>query len=100
MFATFRAYAGALLLIVCLAGQAWDRRRRRRRAPTRASRSGRTFSAPRARNLGPAVMSGRITCLDAVNSDPRFLWVGSAGGGVWKSRDGGVSFESVFDEFT
>lgn len=56
------------------------------------------FGALRARNLGPAVMSGRITCLDAVNADPRFLWVGSAGGGVWKSRDAGVTFKSVFDE--
>ena len=39
-------------------------------------------------------MSGRITCLDAVAGDPRFIWVGSAGGGVWKSRDGGVTFEA------
>ena len=56
------------------------------------------FGALRARNLGPAVMSGRITCLDAVATDPRFMWVGSAGGGIWKSRDGGVSFEAVFDD--
>jgi photosystem II stability/assembly factor-like uncharacterized protein len=43
-------------------------------------------------------MSGRVTCLDAVARDPRFIWVGSAGGGIWKSRDGGVTFESVFDD--
>jgi photosystem II stability/assembly factor-like uncharacterized protein len=58
------------------------------------------FGALRARNLGPAVMSGRITCLDAVATDPRFIWVGCAGGGIWKSRDGGVTFDAVFDEFT
>ena len=58
------------------------------------------FGALRARNLGPAVMSGRITCLDAVGGDPRFIWVGSAGGGVWKSRNGGVTFEAVFDDQT
>lgn len=101
MFAIFRPLAAALLPALCLAGLAMGQV-----APaTTAADEGipigpHVFGALRARNLGPAVMSGRITCLDAVNSDPRFLWVGSAGGGVWKSRDGGVSFEPVFDDFT
>lgn len=51
-----------------------------------------------ARQIGPAVMSGRITAIDGVNSDPRTLYVGSAGGGVWKSTNAGVSFSSVFDK--
>jgi hypothetical protein len=27
------------------------------------------------RQIGPARMSGRISCLDAQNSDPNILWV-------------------------
>jgi len=53
-----------------------------------------------ARPLGPAVMSGRIAALDAVRVDGKLtVWVGAASGGVWKSEDGGVSFDSVFDDY-
>ena len=57
-----------------------------------------TFGGLQARALGPAVMSGRIAALDAVGGDSMTVWVGAASGGVWKSRDGGVSFKPVFDE--
>ncbi len=56
------------------------------------------FGALRARELGPAVMSGRIAAIDAVAGDPRLVWVGAAGGGVWHSRDGGVTFAPKFEE--
>lgn len=56
------------------------------------------FGAMRARAIGPAVMSGRIASLDVVDSDPRFIYLGAAGGGVWKSRNGGVNFEPMFDD--
>ncbi len=51
-----------------------------------------------ARHIGPAVMGGRITSIDGVNTDPRILYIGTAGGGVWKTNNGGSSFESVFDK--
>lgn len=57
-----------------------------------------TFGAITARQIGPAVMSGRISCLDAVEDDPRIIYVGSASGGLWKSRNGGVTFVPVFDK--
>ena len=56
-----------------------------------------TFEGLRARNLGPGVMSGRITCIDGVAGDRNALWVGSAGGGVWRSRDNGTTWSAVFD---
>jgi photosystem II stability/assembly factor-like uncharacterized protein len=59
-----------------------------------------TFGALQARALGPATMSGRIMAIDAVPGDPLVLWVGAASGGVWKSKDGGTTFRSVFDEHT
>ena len=43
-----------------------------------------SFGAIEARHIGPAVTSGRIAAIDGVNSDQRILYVGSAGGGVWK----------------
>ncbi|MEO5988318.1 MAG: glycosyl hydrolase, partial [Candidatus Eisenbacteria bacterium] len=57
-----------------------------------------TFEGLRARSLGPGVMSGRIACIDGVSGERNSLWVGSAGGGVWLSKDGGVTFKPVFDK--
>jgi photosystem II stability/assembly factor-like uncharacterized protein len=50
------------------------------------------------RNVGPANMSGRITCIDALKSNPKLIYVGAASGGVWKSENGGSSWKPVFDE--
>jgi len=53
-----------------------------------------------ARSIGPAAMSGRIAALDAVEGDRLTIWAGTAGGGVWKSMDGGLQFKPVFDKHT
>jgi photosystem II stability/assembly factor-like uncharacterized protein len=51
-----------------------------------------------ARHIGPAVMGGRITAIDGYNAEPRILYVGTAGGGVWKTTNGGSQFKPVFDK--
>ena len=55
------------------------------------------FGDLRARQIGPAIMSGRITDLELHPSNPKVIYAGTAGGGVWKSNDGGARFNSVFD---
>jgi len=57
-----------------------------------------TLTDLRARNIGPAATSGRITSLAVVDDNPRVLYVGTAGGGVWKSVNAGTTFTPVFDE--
>lgn len=52
-----------------------------------------------ARQIGPAEMSGRITCIDAVAKNTRTVYVGTAGGGVWKSTNAGTTFNPVFDKY-
>ncbi|MEN3333197.1 MAG: hypothetical protein V7641_2562 [Blastocatellia bacterium] len=59
-----------------------------------------TFGAIEARHIGPAITSGRIAAIDGVANNPRILYVGAAGGGVWKSINGGTSFKPVFDKYT
>jgi photosystem II stability/assembly factor-like uncharacterized protein len=57
-----------------------------------------TVSGLPARNIGSAMMSGRIAALDAVDQDGRItVFVAAASGGVWKSVNGGTTFKSVFD---
>ncbi|HEX3551672.1 MAG TPA: glycosyl hydrolase [Thermoanaerobaculia bacterium] len=57
-----------------------------------------TFGGLEARAIGPAVMGGRIAAIDAVPQDPLTIYVGAAGGGVWRSTDGGVAWKPVFDD--
>lgn len=50
------------------------------------------------RNIGPAGMSGRITTIDVVLSDPNIIYLGAASGGVWKTENSGNSWTPVFDD--
>src|SRR5689334_9805148 len=57
-----------------------------------------TISGLPARNIGSAMMSGRIAAVAAVNENGRVtVFAGSASGGVWKSINGGTTFKPVFD---
>lgn len=56
------------------------------------------LAALEARSLGPAGMSGRITSIDAVGSDPNVIFVGTATGGLWRSGNGGQTWTPVFDD--
>lgn len=51
-----------------------------------------------ARTLGPAAVSGRITAIDVVSSNPNHIVIGAATGGVWISENGGLNWTPVFDE--
>ncbi|MGB5739947.1 MAG: hypothetical protein WBM54_11405 [Woeseia sp.] len=52
----------------------------------------------KARNIGPATVSGRIAAIDVVASDPNHIVVGAATGGIWASNNGGLTWEPIFDD--
>jgi photosystem II stability/assembly factor-like uncharacterized protein len=49
------------------------------------------------REIGPAISGGRSPAVAGVDSDPSLYYAGGAGGGVFKSTDGGASWNPVFD---
>jgi photosystem II stability/assembly factor-like uncharacterized protein len=49
------------------------------------------------RALGPAA-GGRVARVCGVPGDPLTYYAATAAGGVWKSADGGLSFQPVFDD--
>jgi len=57
------------------------------------------FGDMTARQIGPALMSGRISDLEGHPSNNRIIYAGTAGGGVWKSSNGGAFFTSIFDDY-
>ncbi|MBI3137464.1 MAG: glycosyl hydrolase [Sphingobacteriales bacterium] len=58
-----------------------------------------TFGMMEARWLGPGTMSGRITAIEGVALDGKTIYVGTAGGGIWKTTNAGASFKPVFDRY-
>lgn len=57
------------------------------------------FGGMQARHIGPALMSGRIIDVENHPTNPRIIYLGSAGGGVWKSSDTGTTFSPIFDDY-
>lgn len=58
------------------------------------------FETIKPRSIGPAGMSGRITAIDVVVSNPDIMYIGAASGGLWKSTSGGATFDPIFDNQT
>ncbi len=67
-------------------------------APAQSSEPPSPFDHLAYRNVGPVNMSGRVADVEGVAGDPNVVWVGAASGGVWKSVDGGLTFDPVFDD--
>ena len=51
----------------------------------------------RFREIGPTAMGGRIDDFAVVESNPNIIYVGAASGGVFKTQNGGTTWEPVFD---
>ena len=49
------------------------------------------------RNVGPTVMSGRVTDIDAFPADPTHFYVAYASGGLWRTANNGQTFTPIFD---
>ncbi len=50
------------------------------------------------RSIGPAGMSGRVTALAVDPKNQNIMFAGTASGGLWRSKDQGVSWKPVFDK--
>ncbi|NLP57171.1 glycosyl hydrolase [Lutibacter sp. B1] len=49
------------------------------------------------KNIGPAIMSGRVVDIDVNENKPNEFYVAYASGGVWYTNNNGTSFESITD---
>lgn len=50
------------------------------------------------REIGPAAGGGRVAAVAGSATNPKLYYIGSAGGGVWKSENSGQTWDPVFDK--
>ncbi|MFM2386701.1 MAG: hypothetical protein RL660_1458 [Bacteroidota bacterium] len=50
------------------------------------------------RNIGPSVMSGRVTDIEVNPNNPNEFYVAYASGGVWHTSNNGVTLNPIFDK--
>jgi photosystem II stability/assembly factor-like uncharacterized protein len=93
----FRIYRGALLALLISSLAAFSAR----------GAAGQTVSAPKPpdilaglkfRDLGPALAGGRVTAVAGIPGNSNVYYVGAAGGGVFKTTDGGITWKAIFPE--
>jgi len=51
------------------------------------------------RHIGPAAFGGRVDDIEAVPGDPRIIFVASASGGVFRSKNNGTTWDATFDKY-
>ena len=74
-------------------------------APAAAQEAGRQEPLPvmddlPLRSIGPAVMAGRISDLAVVPGRPWEFYAATASGGLFRTRNNGATWDSIFDRFT
>lgn len=55
-----------------------------------------TASLLRFRYIGP--VGNRVSAVTGVVGDPNVYYAGAASGGIWKTTDGGINWQSIFDD--
>jgi photosystem II stability/assembly factor-like uncharacterized protein len=50
------------------------------------------------RSIGPTVSGGRVAAVAGTPQDDQLYYLGTAGGGVWKSSNGGATWQPVFEK--
>ena len=57
-----------------------------------------TFNGLAMREIGPAMMSGRISDIVIHPDDPSTWFVAVGSGGIWKTENGGTTWATIFDD--
>jgi photosystem II stability/assembly factor-like uncharacterized protein len=48
-------------------------------------------------NIGPYNVGGRVKAVEVHPTDPDIVYIGAAAGGIWRSKDGGSNWKTLFD---
>jgi photosystem II stability/assembly factor-like uncharacterized protein len=83
-------------LMICIVGVSFSQKGKSQ--PSSKPIDTKLFDNYKFRNIGPALMSGRIADLAIDPTNESVWYVAVASGGVWKTVNSGTTFEPSFDE--
>src|SRR5579862_6379521 len=66
-------------------------------APSMALAANAPFSNLKWREIGPALGGGRVAAVAGTPQDSNIYYIGTAGAGVWKTENGGATWDPTFD---
>jgi len=95
---TFTRISLLLLNLSCLQTQAQTPAADRLHSIQQNQESISPFAKMNFRNIGPSIMSGRVTDIEVNPQNPHEFYVAYASGGVWYSNNNGLSFTPIFDK--
>ena len=82
----------SILLIMPLQAQ------RKKKKPTAPSYPESLYSSMQYREIGP-FRGGRSAAVTGVPGEPKLFYFGATGGGVWKTEDGGITYQNISDGY-
>ncbi|MEM8895667.1 MAG: glycosyl hydrolase, partial [Bacteroidota bacterium] len=91
-----KLFALLFCLLLTLPGTA--QRKKKSSAPEGKTYDEKLFNAQEWRNIGP-FRGGRSLTSSGVIGDPLTYYMGTAGGGVWKTEDAGLTWKCVSDNY-
>ena len=85
-------------LLFTLTNNSLEAQSRKRVNKNKISYSEATYESLKYRSLGPH-RGGRSAAVTGVPGNPNLFYFGATGGGVWKTEDGGQSYENISDGY-
>ena len=92
-----------LFLVICITSVRGvvaqdDKGQEREDSPPKLAAS--SFRALSFRNIGPALMSGRVADIAIDQQQPNTWYVGVGSGNIWKTRNAGTTWKPIFDNYS
>jgi hypothetical protein len=88
----------SILLILTLVFFSSAQAQKKKKVESSSSVNESLYDALQWRGIGP-YRGGRSAAVTGVNNEPNLYYMGATGGGVWRTKDGGNSWENISDGF-
>src|SRR5690349_1942360 len=87
-----------LLVLLLLTGEAGMAQKKKTPATVKAGYDEKLYNGLEWRSIGP-YRGGRSAAVTGVPGKPNLFYMGATGGGVWRTADGGSSWQNISDGF-
>lgn len=94
----FYAQLGLLAMALLFIPLTANSQRRKKATPVKTAFQQELYSSMEYRSIGPH-RGGRSAAVTGVPGEPNLFYFGAAGGGVWKTLDGGRNWENISDGY-